>query len=340
MRLMFQRLIQGLRESPKRIPAVHLTNSNSNTIWCTRKQIKVGSKRRTIVYPAIHKSRKALKQIARLIAVHLPVYDVICTSTPGSSFISNAARHTGAVNILNVDIKNFYPSCRPSHIERAILEYPISKELEEVVKECMFDTGLPVGFNTSPAISNYLMYPIDRDLYQSIKMIDSTLTITRYFDDITVSSDRELFQSERDLIFAVIQKTLIDTGFEINTSKSKWLRPGVDLQAITGLSLHTGVPSVPNRRIKEDMRPVLDRLACYYGSTSDTKTFMHFVHRVSEAAGYLSYLKQTNLLQYIKMLSYLEKRIQVHQGKQPNSEKILEYIRHERASCQQSDPSS
>ncbi len=319
--------------------SIAVRNTAENLIWCVRNKIKTGKKVRSIIHPSTPKGKKALKQIARLIAVHLPIYDVICTSTVGSSFIKNAARHKGAVNILNIDIKDFYPSCKTAHLDRALAEYPISNELAIVIRECMLPEGLPIGFNTSPAISNYLMYPVDRELYESIKMIDSSLTITRYFDDITVSSNKELFQEQRDLIKAVVESVLDRAGFDINTSKSKWLRPGIDAQSITGLSLHTGVPSIPNKSIKQNMRPTLDALAARWITTKD-KDFTSWIHIDSQAAGYLSYLKQTNILQYIKMLTYLEKRVTVRQGNDPRALKILESIRHERASCQQSHPSS
>ena len=113
---------------------------------------------------------------------------------------TNAELHLGAKIIICMDIKDFFPSIKIDRVKR-LLDYLLPKgvdndlpgnlprnEFIDLISELVtFNGRLPQGAPTSPAISNLASLGMDKEL----KTLESTYgcVVTRYCDDISVSSD-------------------------------------------------------------------------------------------------------------------------------------------------------
>jgi hypothetical protein len=123
---------------------------------------------------------------------------------------------------LKMDIKDFFPSCTSTALQRALREtYPFYK-LENSVRTMLVnlatkDDALPQGSPLSPLFANMIMIPFDLVLTEYCK--ENKLIYTRYADDIMISS-REQFNPGTTII--IVQEMLDQYGFALNHDKSRY----------------------------------------------------------------------------------------------------------------------
>lgn len=108
----------------------------------------------------------------------------------GRGIKSNARVHCGKKWIVNIDIKDFFPSIHFGRVRGIFKSKPF--EFNDIVSTtlaqiCCYNGFLPQGAPTSPIISNYICRKLDNDLLSFA--IKHKLTYTRYADDITFSSN-------------------------------------------------------------------------------------------------------------------------------------------------------
>ena len=88
------------------------------------------------------------------------------------AYLDNAIYHSQSKYFLKIDLKNFFPSiCAEDFIE-LVNEWHKSTDLEwlfdqiaiDFIKKTCFDINerLPIGYPSSPLISNTVMYPFDQ----------------------------------------------------------------------------------------------------------------------------------------------------------------------------------
>ena len=188
---------------------------------------------------------------------------------PGKSIKDNAKRHTGKQYVYNIDLKDFFPSVE-LHRVKAVLKQPpfnLSAEREplafiianlccEVMEvERINETGepikkrlavLPQGAPTSPSITNFIARKMDRRLTGAAKRFGATYT--RYADDITFSSNHNLYGNGSEL-FQEVRKIIAEQGFVINESKVRLQKPWFR-QEVTGLIVNRH-PNVQRKYVKE-----------------------------------------------------------------------------------------
>ena len=136
----------------------------------------------------------------------------------GRSVVTNAAMHTGKKYVYNIDLKDFFPSIKESRI-RAVLHKITPFELLPdgaalIARLSCRHYVLPQGAPTSPVLSNAVCIRLDRRLNQLSKKLN--LTYSRYADDITFSSDENLFDKRFQLL---IEEIITSEGFRINPDK-------------------------------------------------------------------------------------------------------------------------
>jgi RNA-directed DNA polymerase len=206
---------------------------------------KSGGKRR-IEAPRgpLHALQKELS--VRLQSVHEP--------EPGShgfvegrSIVSNARCHIRRRWVLNVDLKDFFPSVTEARVRGLFRAPPFDLGHEAaatLARLCCRNGSLPQGAPTSPVLANFAARQLDLEL-QSIAL-KYNLAVTRYADDITLSSDAERFPSEIALRLGggeteiltiagpVLEDAITRSGFAINTAKTR-LQYRSERQVVTGL---------------------------------------------------------------------------------------------------------
>ncbi len=167
--------------------------------------------------------------------------------TVGRSIVTNAEVHLRQRYLLNIDLKDFFPSINFGRVRGLLMAKPYNctEEVATVLAQiCCYDNQLPQGCPTSPIISNMICSKLDSQLQRLAKK--HQCIYTRYADDITFSTSRfkfpqrlALFSIEYDAIFLGKELTQIiqDNGFAINESKIR-LQSRYGHQEVTGITVN------------------------------------------------------------------------------------------------------
>jgi RNA-directed DNA polymerase len=190
---------------------------------------------------------------------------------PERSIITNAQKHTGKAVVINMDMKDFFPSISYKRVKGLFKALGYSEQISTILAlvcteaevdpvildgERYFvakgERKLPQGAPTSPAITNLICHRLDRRFEGMAKKMG--WTYSRYADDISLSSD-----STADINRILWQAKLIieDEGFELHPSKLKVMRKGSQ-QEVTGLVVNER-PNVSRKTLK-NFRSVLHKI--------------------------------------------------------------------------------
>lgn len=161
------------------------------------------------------------------------------------SIASNAKNHLSRNFILNIDLKDFFPSINFGRVRGALMSEPfnLTSEVSTILAQlCCYNNHLPQGAPTSPSISNIICRRLDNELRSFLHK--HKCRYTRYADDITISSNIELPESivfyEEGVIFIgkLLEKIINDNGFEINYKKLR-LQNSRNQQIVTGIKVNS-----------------------------------------------------------------------------------------------------
>jgi len=169
--------------------------------------------------------------------------------TEGRSVVDNAQKHLGMNYVLNLDLKDFFPSIvQPRVWKRLQLKpfnfpVPVASAIAGLccMKEIREDTDgkktehfvLPQGAPTSPIITNMICDKLDHRLAGLAKRFG--LNYTRYADDITFSSMHNVYQKHGEF-FAELYRIIEGQGFTVNEKKTRLQKNG-SRQEVTGITV-------------------------------------------------------------------------------------------------------
>ncbi len=214
------------------------------------------------------------QQILNEILARVPVHSRAHGFVNGRSIITNATPHIGQAYVLNLDLKDFFPTITYARVCGlfASLGYPLSVA-RELAFLCTTDdrqletrlignkkttlyvshdiNRLVQGAPTSPAISNLIARRLDARLYGLARSLG--FTYTRYADDLTFSGP----DKEKALrILDVAQRIIAAEGFVVNQEKTR-LYPQSTRQIVTGIVVNTQL-STP-RQLRRQIRAILHK---------------------------------------------------------------------------------
>lgn len=171
-----------------------------------------------------------------LINMHVSKY---CTGFQRkTSILTNANYHLNKNCIINLDIKDFFPSILSRDVYRLFRYYGYSVEVSNLLSRlCTYNEALPQGSPASPMLSNVRCLKMDKRLGLLAEQYGATYS--RYADDITLSSDNDIAE-----IVLIAEKIINDEGFTINNKKTRVLYSH-QKQEVTGLIVNNDKPSVP-----------------------------------------------------------------------------------------------
>lgn len=178
---------------------------------------------------------------------------------PGRSIADNAAVHVGKYYVFNTDLKDFFPSIHQARIWKVLQLKPFSlnEDLASVIAGlcCMLDANgngvLPQGSPCSPILTNIICRQLDRRLSGLAKRFN--LRYTRYADDITFSSDYNVFHDDGEFM-TEFKRIIADQHFIFNDKKTR-LQKRNQRQEVTGLVVNDKVNVV--REYVRDIRNLL-----------------------------------------------------------------------------------
>lgn len=187
----------------------------------------------------IRAPRVALKVVQRWLHEHVlsvpPTSTVATGYSEGTGIIENAGRHVGARNLLQIDLVDFFGSVTPEQVSRVFESLGFSEPVSRQLTDLTVYGGLPQGAPSSPLLSNLVARGLDDDLVTFAAEVGST--VTRYADDITLSSSTHRFSADDvDRLRQIVEAH----NFRLNTSKTRLIGGGYR-HVVTGLSTSSRV---------------------------------------------------------------------------------------------------
>ncbi|MCF7504769.1 MULTISPECIES: retron St85 family RNA-directed DNA polymerase [Vibrio] len=198
--------------------------------------------RRIIAHPS-----KELKFIQRIIvdqlAGQLPIHNTAKAYMKGLSIKDNARPHAKYKYLLKMDLKNFFPSIKPSlffkecrlhGVELSELDIDLLEGFLFWKRKRATHLVLSIGAPSSPLVSNFILYRFDEAISRYCKSLG--INYTRYADDLTFSTN------EKDVLLkfpAKVRKTLnylYDGQIKINLRKTV-LSSKAHNRHVTGITL-------------------------------------------------------------------------------------------------------
>jgi RNA-directed DNA polymerase len=164
------------------------------------------------------------------------------------SIVSNARPHVGAEVVVNLDLKDFFPTVTYKRVKGLFRSFGYSEsvatlcalvctEPREVTVDvdgerfhvAMTERFLPQGAPTSPAITNLLCRALDSRLSRIAEKLG--YRYTRYADDLSFSGPREANPGK---LLRRVQWVVEHEGFSVHPDKTRVLRRG-RRQEVTGV---------------------------------------------------------------------------------------------------------
>jgi RNA-directed DNA polymerase len=163
----------------------------------------------------------------------------------GHSIATNASPHTNKEVVINLDIKDFFPTISSARVYGLFRSVGFEDQaLRFVTDACVFRGHLPQGAPTSPMIANLVCRRLDARMAGLAKVMEGDYT--RYADDMTFSGSEKIVK-----YIPLIKSIVEDEGFVVSMPKLRIFRQG-SRQDVTGLTVNkmVSVPRAIRRRLR------------------------------------------------------------------------------------------
>jgi len=282
----------------------------------SRKLVRhIKKKKRNGSYRTVYQPSKKLKIIQywliNNIFVNLKVHCVATAFLKDLSIKNNALRHINGRYFLKLDIENFFPSIKFGDLQPIISRWLseknppiIESELLKVVRlSCFYRKDcLPIGYPSSPIISNIIMYAFDTRIVALLSSTDKygAATYTRYADDMTFSTKTK---GACNNINRLVEKTLTkieSPKLKLNSSKTSFVSSSGGSALVTGLRIcHDGHLTI-HRKYKDKIRLLLSLYK--KGTLAENDIY--------SLKGHLAHIRHVDGLFYTKLQNKYFKTIQ------------------------------
>ena len=172
--------------------------------------------------------RKLADKLTELYRPRNPVHGFV----PKRSVKTNALVHLHRRFVVNIDLKDFFPTISQNRVEGMLSSLGIDARVAEIIARICCNKGhLPQGAPSSPVLSNMICFRLDKKLMGIAK--EARCLYTRYADDITLSSHQPptaLFEAtlppagrfSPDLFAPKLHDVFQQNGFAINPDKAHY----------------------------------------------------------------------------------------------------------------------
>lgn len=169
---------------------------------------------------------------------------------PNRSIMTNAQKHIGQDVVINLDLKDFFPSIDYKRVKGLFCKFGYSEQIATILAlictepdvelleidgkqyyTAKSERKLPQGAPTSPAITNLICYRLDCRFEGIAKKFG--FQYSRYADDLTFSAKGEGKKLVGQLLWSVKQ-VIINEGFTLHPDKLAIMRKGSQ-QKVTGI---------------------------------------------------------------------------------------------------------
>ncbi len=229
-------------------------------------------KKTSNTFRSIHAPVSGLKAIQKTLALILQcIYEPNFAAmgfVRNRSILDNAKLHVGNNYVYNIDLKDFFPSVDQARVWKCLQLEPFNLKDRLVINnliaslcctqlevERLAENGdwqkvkrnvLPQGAPTSPVITNIVCQRLDYKLSGVAKRFG--LKYSRYADDITFSSMKNVYKNDSDFI-KELRRIIAEQNFYIKESKTRLQKDGFRKE-VTGLLVNDKA-NVQKRYIKQ-----------------------------------------------------------------------------------------
>ncbi|RAX51646.1 hypothetical protein CCY99_08790 [Helicobacter sp. 16-1353] len=274
-------------------------NGEFRTIYAPTKYLKTILKSLNYAFQAIYKNNQVAHGFL-----------------PNKSVATNAKKHISKNYVFNMDLKDFFQSIHQARIWKMLQISPFNlpKDMANLLagllcyqypRESKEKSFLPQGAPTSPIISNFICYRLDKSLLELAKKHNAIYT--RYADDITFSSNINLYKKDSEFL-QKIYRIINNEGFSINENKIRLQGKGYR-QEVTGIIVNEKI-NVSKKYIK-NLRALIYMLEKY--GEKEANEFYYTNHAkslnmvISGKLNYLKMIKGESDSTYLKLKEKFEK---------------------------------
>lgn len=187
---------------------------------------KTPGKFRTIAHPA-RELKLIQKWIAKRVLKDLPIHSSAMAYRVGISILDNAQKHAASQYLLKMDLKDFFPSIKPSDFLHHCAQHmpDLSSSDKRILTQILFRLNkdsdqleLAIGAPSSPLVSNSIFHALDEQIFAYCE--SNQITYSRYADDLTFSTSRPTVLSEVPVFVATLLDRAPYPRLKLNTEKT------------------------------------------------------------------------------------------------------------------------
>jgi RNA-directed DNA polymerase len=273
---------------------IYQLSFHSDKYYRTYEIPKKSGKKRTICQPS-----KKLKGLQSWILVNILNKIQVSSSCKGfrigSSTYDNALPHKGANTVLNMDLKDFFPTVNSKQVYNTFKTIGYNKLVATIFTNiCTYNDSLPQGSPCSPMLANLSAWTLDLRIQGYVGR--RGINYTRYADDLSFSG---LNPSKVVKIIPMINEIVTNENFIINKDKTR-IAGSARAKVVTGLVINDESIGIGKQKYKY-LRAKIHHLT--FAKEQENQKLLHHV------SGWLSYLNSVDkerlkrARKYIKELS-------------------------------------
>lgn len=209
----------------------------------------------------------------------------------GCSTLDNAQPHIAAKALLNIDLKDFFPTVSSRQVYHVFTMLGYNPLIATVFTNiCTYKGKLPQGSPCSPMLANLVTWKLDLRISGYVEK--RQITYTRYADDLSFSG-----QSAANVagIIPMVESIIRNENFEVNPSKTR-MAGKARQKKVTGLVMHADGVGIGKQQYKT-LRAKIHHLT-RPADQSNEQLFRH-------TQGWLSYLNSVDAKRYQQAKEYI-----------------------------------
>ena len=198
-------------------------------------------------FDALEPLKSIQRRIKERILSNVVFPDYLTGSLKGQDAFKNAELHANSKTVVCEDIAGFFPSATSALVEKIWSEFfhfpaDVALLLTQLTTK---DGTLPQGAITSSHLANLAFFKGEHKLYLQLK--SEGISYSRYVDDITTSSMRQLSTAELTKLISRIYGMMLSSGFKAKRAKQEIQRRNRQMK-VTKLLVNKKVAIPPKQR--------------------------------------------------------------------------------------------
>lgn len=271
--------------------SIYQLSKNSEYYYKTYQIAKKNGKLRDISQP--NKQLKGIQLwILNNILNNLKVSEYSKGFEKGQSISDNVRPHIFSNCLLNIDIKDFYPSINSIKVYNLFKSIGYNNLISTILTNiCTYKNSLPQGSPCSPKISNLICWKMDSRLQGYVGK--KGIIFTRYADDITFSS---IMPDKLIGVLPFVERIIIDEGFTLNKCKTRFTGK-LRRREITGLVIYDNNFGIGRKKLR-----IIRSKVYNFTKTTDNVNYKALHHLY----GWMNYIKSVDEVRYKTLLEYIK----------------------------------